>query len=853
MRALNTLFPNTWSWRLFVSLFFLTASLALAQHGIGTNEPNPEAALEISSPDKGVLLPKIELVSSTLFLGGITATTSHTGMLVYNTNTATNTGLIGEGYYHWNGTQWEKFTGQGDLFWDLDRDTGVQVEEGTDDDTIRFDTTGAERMVIDNTGNVGIGTATPDQKLDVVGNAEMGTAGEELYIGDIGLVNQAGIAHKSQAASNTYALTQSNLGATTINSAPSQAIIFRSNNLQNARLTSDGKFSVGAALNSNPRMSVQDKDHATDIDNITAADNDTNNYAYMSTLSLANSNNALYLGVSGTFNDRKSYLQSGHFNRNFTSGRTGVLSLNPVGGAVGIGTVAPTKTLDVNGQARIRNLPVGVATDEIITANSNGDLRKLPLSQVGTDSQTLAIGTTTATETLLTLENSQDLTLTASGSLSFNRTSSSTLELIGDASQLIDADGDTQIQVEEGADDDTIRFDTDGTERAVINAAGDLIVFGNQTVSQPTQTVSLNPTAAFTTIADVSTWEAANTALKSLSLNIATPDSFNFADPNITGAGITVSNPTTVIGNLATSYWYYRQVNTTTRRWVKIEFQLSGNNLQARFTDAKFIFNAAALTPAQQTDAYFSNNGSASGIEIDDVTLNYNEVISDFGESLVVKNNNGRVGVNTATPTHTLTVSGTAQVTGAIHDSSGDAGTAGQVLSSTVTGTNWVNFSGGGVNAKKVYSAEYAGAIFSADATDNLGTMTAENAGASNNYMNYYQWSSTQSTTQDYDVVLRFTLPNDFQSWQTNAIQVDYVVSNAASATLSTSIYLETGGAALATASGTATTWAKVSIASATDLASLTTPGMTAVIILKLAASDDATVRIGDVTLNYVK
>ena len=162
---------------------------------------------------------------------------------------------------------------------------------------------------------------------------------------------------------------------------------------------------------------------------------------------------------------------------------------------------------------------------------------------------------------------------------------------------------------------------------------------------------------------------------------------------------------------------------------------------------------------------------------------------------------------------------------------------------------------GGGTSGpiSKVYSAEYAGAVFSADGTDNLGTMTAENTGATNSYMNYYQWSSTQSLTQDYDVVLRFTLPSDFKSWQSDAIQVDYVVSDAASATLYTFMYPEAGGSALATASGTATTWTQVPIASDTDLTSLTTPGETAVIILKLEASNDATVRIGDVTLNYVK
>ena len=150
-------------------LVLLNATFSLAQHGIGTHQPNPQAVLEIQSPDKGVLLPKIGLVSSTHFLGGVTATASHTGMLVYNTNTATNTGLVGTGYYQWNGNHWEKFTGQDDLFWDLDRDTGVQVEENADDDTIRFDTDGTERMTITSSGTIGIGGAADVEILRVNG------------------------------------------------------------------------------------------------------------------------------------------------------------------------------------------------------------------------------------------------------------------------------------------------------------------------------------------------------------------------------------------------------------------------------------------------------------------------------------------------------------------------------------------------------------------------------------------------------------------------------------------------------------------------------------------------------------
>lgn len=52
---------------------------------------------------------------------------------------------------------------------DADGDTQIQVEETTDEDTIRFDTVGEERMVINSAGSVGIGTTTPNTNaiLDV--------------------------------------------------------------------------------------------------------------------------------------------------------------------------------------------------------------------------------------------------------------------------------------------------------------------------------------------------------------------------------------------------------------------------------------------------------------------------------------------------------------------------------------------------------------------------------------------------------------------------------------------------------------------------------------------------------------
>ena len=87
--------------RITAALLLTGLGTAYAQQGIGTITPNDNAALEIESPDKGVLIPRISLPSSNTLFNGVTGGSSHNGMLVYNTNTVTSTGLTGEGLYQW--------------------------------------------------------------------------------------------------------------------------------------------------------------------------------------------------------------------------------------------------------------------------------------------------------------------------------------------------------------------------------------------------------------------------------------------------------------------------------------------------------------------------------------------------------------------------------------------------------------------------------------------------------------------------------------------------------------------------------------------------------------------------------
>ena len=80
--------------------------VTLSAQNVGINAagtaPSGDAMLDISSADKGLLIPRVSITNLTL-IGPITggATTS---LLVYNTNGAT-----GLGYHYWDGNDWIKF------------------------------------------------------------------------------------------------------------------------------------------------------------------------------------------------------------------------------------------------------------------------------------------------------------------------------------------------------------------------------------------------------------------------------------------------------------------------------------------------------------------------------------------------------------------------------------------------------------------------------------------------------------------------------------------------------------------------------------------------------------------------
>jgi hypothetical protein len=89
-------------------LFFLNI-LSYGQMGVGTPSPNASAMLDVSSSNKGFLLPRLNLTGRN---DATTILNPANGLLVVNL-TANGTGtnaVVGNSIYYWQNSVWQKFT-----------------------------------------------------------------------------------------------------------------------------------------------------------------------------------------------------------------------------------------------------------------------------------------------------------------------------------------------------------------------------------------------------------------------------------------------------------------------------------------------------------------------------------------------------------------------------------------------------------------------------------------------------------------------------------------------------------------------------------------------------------------------
>ena len=420
-------------------------------------------------------------------------TAGDAGVIRYNASSGTMEVCDGSG---WNdtGENWRIIDS------DHGSDTYVTVAGtgNTDTDEIVFTTNGSEKMRLTTNGDLAIGNASAagSSRLTVVGGA-IGL--DDTGDNDYGFVTQGtgtGIglsAGVSSLSSPDLYVISNRVGIGTI--SPDNTL-----HVEGGRILHEGTGgvvslhhgssygTVGTNTNTKFAIRTNDTDKMTVLANgnvgigITSPTMDLDVSGGIRSLASTNQANAIFNSSNSSLmivedGDVGSWmtLRTNAGNGLILIGApdTAALAVSRTSSNVGIKIKTPQSSLHVNGAIQMASGTCGAAQEGAIQYTSANNIEYCDGS-----------GWQTITGYVDSLDDIGDVDVagvSAGQTIVWDGSSwvaTSTLDEVssGDSDVLIDNDGDTQIQVEEGNDDDTIRFDTAGIERMQIQADGDMIV-----------------------------------------------------------------------------------------------------------------------------------------------------------------------------------------------------------------------------------------------------------------------------------------------------------------------------------------------------------------------------------------
>ncbi len=336
--------------------------------GVGTTSPRAHLEVQVADTDNvpGILIDNNDTTNDTA--GLMISMVDQSGIPLFITPQANQPSVSTEGaiyadtddnLYYYDGTNWVDLTAgaSGDLQ-DTDGDTKVQVEETGDEDKIRFDTAGSERMIIDDSGLVGIGTTAPTDLVTILN-------------GDVLLKEDDGGSQAVRLSANNFA------GAITVYGSTAPAI-YLGGNTGSSEKSYFNAGNVGIGTTSPTSLFETFGTSTTEDFRVTNTDSGTDGVSlslHHDSSSPANSDTVATIDFSGEDSGdvEVDYARISTIINTFTGDEAGemIFSVAQAGnmteamridenGYVGVGTTGPAYKLDVQGSdsnivARIQN------------------------------------------------------------------------------------------------------------------------------------------------------------------------------------------------------------------------------------------------------------------------------------------------------------------------------------------------------------------------------------------------------------------------------------------------------------------------------------------------------------------